>query len=211
MESTVYAASSLLWDDIEPMMKNYFKKINLGVASISFRLPKSSEEFASLAYRHLATFINDGWQALQEGNEHDQEVYERLYKELRKSIYRIMGEIIENDINFLGKPVGRSKASDLIMEKATPLLKSAFEDLTQVGTENEDRTDDLHLTISLESGKIYAEPEQVRIIPIYADESVGVRIYNMQGQLVSGQDNNALPAGCYIVRANNKTRIIIIR
>ena len=211
MESTVYAASSLLWDDIEPMMKNYFKKINLGVASISFRLPKSSEEFASLAYRHLATFINDGWQALQEGNEHDQEVYERLYKELRKSIYRIMGEIIENDINFLGKPVGRSKASDLIMEKATPLLKSAFEDLTQVGTENEDRTDDLHLTISLESGKIYAEPKQVRIIPIYADESVGVRIYNMQGQLVSGQDNNALPAGCYIVRANNKTRIIIIR
>ena len=211
MESTVYAASSLLWDDIEPMMKNYFKKINLGVASISFRLPKSSEEFASLAYRHLATFINDGWQALQEGNEHDQEVYERLYKELRKSIYRIMGEIIENDINFLGKPVGRSKASDLIMEKATPLLKSAFEDLTQVGTENEDRTDDLHLTISLESGKIYAEPEQVRIIPIHADESVGVRIYNMQGQLVSGQDNIALPAGCYIVRANNKTRKIIIR
>ena len=211
MESTVYAASSLLWDDIEPMMKNYFKKINLGVASISFRLPKSSEEFARLAYRHLATFINDGWQALQEGNEHDQEVYERLYKELRKSIYRIMGEIIENDINFLGKPVGRSKASDLIMEKATPLLKSAFEDLTQVGTENEDRTDDLHLTISLESGKIYAEPKQVRIIPIYADESVGVRIYNMQGQLVSGQDNNALPAGCYIVRANNKTRIIILR
>ena len=211
MESTVYAASSLLWDDIEPMMKNYFKKINLGVASISFRLPKSSEEFASLAYRHLATFINDGWQALQEGNEHDQEVYERLYKELRKSIYRIMGEIIENDINFLGKPVGRSKASDLIMEKATPLLKSAFEDLTQVGTENEDRTDDLHLNISLESGKIYADSETARVIPIHSDESTEVRIYNLQGRLVGTQGNITLPAGCYIVRANNKTRKIIIK
>ena len=211
MESTVYAASGLLWDDIEPIMKTYFRNINLGFTSITFRLPESSEEFASLAYRHLATFINDGWLALQEGNEHDQDVYGRLYQELRKGIYNIMGEIIEDDIYFFGKPIGRSEARDYIMEKVKPMLKSALEDLTQVGTENEDRTDDLHLNISLESGKIYADSETARVIPIHSDESTEVRIYNLQGRLVSTQGNITLPAGCYIVRANNKTRKIIIK
>ena len=211
MESTVYAASGLLWDDIEPIMKTYFRNINLGFTSITFRLPESSEEFASLAYRHLATFINDGWLALQEGNEHDQDVYGRLYQELRKGIYNIMGEIIEDDIYFFGKPIGRSEARDYIMEKVKPMLKSALEDLTQVGTENEDRTDDLHLNISLESGKIYADSETARVIPIHSDESTEVRIYNLQGRLVGTQGNITLPAGCYIVRANNKTRKIIIK
>lgn len=211
MESTVYAASGLLWDDIEPIMKTYFRDINLGFTSITFRLPESSDEFASLAYRHLATFINDGWLALQEGNEHDQDVYGRLYQELRKGIYNIMGEIIEDDIYFFGKPIGRSEARDYIMEKVKPMLKSALEDLTQVGTENEDRTDDLHLNISLESGKIYADSETARVIPIHSDESTEVRIYNLQGRLVGTQGNITLPAGCYIVRANNKTRKIIIK
>ena len=211
MESTVYAASGLLWDDIEPIMKTYFRNINLGFTSITFRLPESSDEFANLAYRHLATFINDGWLALQEGNEHDQDVYGRLYQELRKGIYNIMGEIIEDDIYFFGKPIGRSEARDYIMEKVKPMLKSALEDLTQVGTENEDRTDDLHLNISLESGKIYADSETARVIPIHSDESTEVRIYNLQGRLVGTQGNITLPAGCYIVRANNKTRKIIIK
>lgn len=211
MESTAYAASGLLWDDIEPIMKTYFRDINLGFTFITFRLPESSDEFANLAYRHLATFINDGWLALQEGNEHDQDVYGRLYQELRKGIYNIMGEIIEDDIYFFGKPIGRSEARDYIMEKVKPMLKSALEDLTQVGTENEDRTDDLHLNISLESGKIYADSETARVIPIHSDESTEVRIYNLQGRLVSTQGNITLPAGCYIVRANNKTRKIIIK
>ena len=211
MESTAYAASGLLWDDIEPIMKAYFRDINLGFTFITFRLPESSDEFANLAYRHLATFINDGWLALQEGNEHDQDVYGRLYQELRKGIYNIMGEIIEDDIYFFGKPIGRSEARDYIMEKVKPMLKSALEDLTQVGTENEDRTDDLHLNISLESGKIYADSETARVIPIHSDESTEVRIYNLQGRLVSTQGNITLPAGCYIVRANNKTRKIIIK
>ena len=211
MESTVYAASGLLWDDIEPIMKAYFRDINLGFTFITFRLPESSDEFANLAYRHLATFINDGWLALQEGNEHDQDVYGRLYQELRKGIYNIMGEIIEDDIYFFGKPIGRSEARDYIMEKVKPMLKSALEDLTQVGTENEDRTDDLHLNISLESGKIYADSETARVIPIHSDESTEVRIYNLQGRLVGTQGNITLPAGCYIVRANNKTRKIIIK
>ena len=211
MESTAYAASGLLWDDIEPIMKTYFRDINLGFTFITFRLPESSDEFANLAYRHLATFINDGWLALQEGNEHDQDVYGRLYQELRKGIYNIMGEIIEDDIYFFGKPIGRSEARDYIMEKVKPMLKSALEDLTQVGTENEDRTDDLHLNISLESGKIFADSETARVIPIHSDESTEVRIYNLQGRLVSTQGNITLPAGCYIVRANNKTRKIIIK
>ncbi len=211
MESTVYAASGLLWDDIEPIMKTYFRDINLGFTFITFRLPESSDEFANLAYRHLATFINDGWLALQEGNEHDQDVYGRLYQELRKGIYNIMGEIIEDDIYFFGKPIGRSEARDYIMEKVKPMLKSALEDLTQVGTENEDCTDDLHLNINLESGKIYADSETARVIPIHSDESTEVRIYNLQGRLVGTQGNITLPAGCYIVRANNKTRKIIIK
>ena len=211
MESTVYAASGLLWDDIEPIMKTYFRDINLGFTFITFRLPESSDEFANLAYRHLATFINDGWLALQEGNEHDQEVYGRLYKELRKGVYNIMGEVIENDIYFFGKPLGRSEARDLIMEKITPIIKSLLDDLTQVGTENEDRTDDLHLNISLESGKIYADSEKTRVIPIHSDESTEVRIYNLQGRLVGTQGNITLPAGCYIVRENNKTRKIIVK
>ena len=134
-----------------------------------------------------------------------------MYKELKEGIDNLLGEIIENDIYIWDIPIGRGTACELIMKEITPMLKSAFEDLTQVGTENEDRTDDLHLNISLESGKRYADSETTQVIPIHADETAEVRIYNMQGRLVSSKDNIALPAGCYIVRANNKTRKIIIK
>ena len=211
IEPTAYALARSYWDIIEPTMKTYCQEINLGIASVTFRLPESPEELASLVYKHLESFLKDAWLTVQEGNEPDQEAYEKLSKELRKGVYKIFGEIIENDINFLGKPLGRSEARDYIMEKATPLLKSLFEDLTHVGTENEDRTDDLHLNIDLESGKILTDTELARIVPVHAGESAKVRIYNMQGQLVSHQGNTALPAGCYIIKANSRTRKVIIR
>lgn len=211
MESSVYAASGMLWSSIEPIMKNCLKDISLGIGSITFRIPNSSEEFVRLVYKHLSTFINGGWVALQEGNEHDQGVYGRLYKELKEGIDNLLGEIIENDIYIWDIPIGRGMACELIMKEVTPILKSAFEDLTQVGTGNEDRTDDLHLNISLGSGKIYADSETARVIPIHSNETTEVRIYNMQGRLVGSQGNIALPAGCYIVRSNNKTRKIIIK
>ena len=173
MESSVYAASGMLWNSIEPIMKTYLKDISLGIGSITFRIPNSSEEFAG--------------------------------------IDNLLGEIVENDIYIFDTPIGRSVACELIMQKVTPMLNSAFEDLTQIGTENEDRTDDLHLNISLESGKIYADSETARVIPVHSDETTEVRIYNMQGRLVGSQGNIALPAGCYIVRSNNKTRKIIIK
>ena len=119
--------------------------------------------------------------------------------------------MIEYDIYILDMPMGRGTVCELIMKEVTPMLKSAFEDLTQVGTGNEDRTDDLHLNISLESGRIYADSEETRVVPIHSDETTEVQIYNMQGRLVSSHGNMALPAGCYIVRANNKTRKIIIK
>ena len=56
-----------------------------------------------------------------------------------------------------------------------------------------------------------ADSEETRVVPIHSDETTEVQIYNMQGRLVSSHGNMALPAGCYIVRANNKTRKIIIK
>ena len=211
VEPTAYALARSYWDIIEQTMKTYCQEINLGIASVTFRLPESPEELASLVYKHLESFLKDAWLTVQEGNEPDQDAYERLYKELRKGVYKIWGEIIDHDIYFLGKPVGRSEARDLIMEKATPLLKSLLEDLTNVGTENEDRTDDLRLNIDLESGKILTSPAPAQIVPVHVDESAELRIYNMQGQLVSHQGCTALPAGCYLIKANSRTKKVIIR
>ena len=210
-EVIVHTLARNYWHIIEPTMKAYCQEINLGFTSVTFRLPNSPDEFASLVYKHLESFLKEAWLAVQEGNEHDQEAYERLYKELRKSIYQICGEIIENDIYFLGKPLARSEARDLIMKKATPLLKSLFEDLTHVETENEDRTDDLHLNIDLGSGKILTDSEFARIVPVHLDESSEVKIYNMQGQLIRNQSNAALSAGCYIIISNGKTRKILVK
>ena len=211
-ESTTYALARGYWYIIEPTMKAYCQEIKIGgLASVTFRLPKSPEEIASLVYKHLESFLKEAWLTVQEGNEHDQEAYERLYKEFRKGVYKIWGEIIEKDVYLLGKPLGRSEARDYIMEKATPLLKSLFDDLTHVGTENEDRTDDLHLNIDLKSGRKLTDAELARIVPVHVDGTDVVRIYNMQGQLISNQGNTALPAGCYIIITNGKTRKILVK
>lgn len=211
MESMTYAMFREQWDFIEQTMKDYCKEIKLGFASVTFSLPNTPEEFACLTYKHLKSFINNGWLSVQEGNEYDQDVYDRYYKEVRSGVYKILGEIIENDIYLLGRPLGRNAARDLIMKKATPLLQSMFEDLTQIGTENEDRTDDLYLNIDLRSGKILSGSDPARIIPVHVDKTAEVRIYNMQGQLVSSQGNSALPAGCYIILSNGKTRKFLVR
>ena len=209
-EAMTHTLARVYWSNIEPIMKACCQEIKLGFISVTFRLPSSPDEFANLVYKHLDSFLKEAWLAVQEGNEHDQEVYERLYKELRKGVYKIFGEIIENDVFIFGKPMARSEARDLVMKKATPLLMSLLDDLTHVGTENEDRTDDLHLNIDLGSGKILTDSELARIIPVYLDESAEVRIYNMQGQLVTNQHNSALPAGCYIVITNGIARKVSV-
>ena len=209
-EAMTHTLARVYWSNIEPIMKACCQEIKLGFISVTFRLPSSPDEFANLVYKHLDSFLKEAWLAVQEGNEHDQEVYERLYKELRKGVYKIFGEIIENDVFIFGKPMARSEARDLVMKKATPLLMSLLDDLTHVGTENEDRTDDLHLNIDLGSGKILTDSELARIIPVHLDESAEVRIYNMQGQLVTNQHNSALPAGCYIVITNGIARKVSV-
>ena len=209
-EAMTHTLARVYWSNIEPIMKACCQEIKLGFISVTFRLPSSPDEFANLVYKHLDSFLKEAWLAVQEGNEHDQEVYERLYKELRKGVYKIFGEIIENDVFIFGKPMARSEARDLVMRKATPMLMSLLEDLTHVGTENEDRTDDLHLNIDLGSGKILTDSELARIIPVHLDESAEVRIYNMQGQLVTNQHNSALPAGCYIVITNGIERKVSV-
>lgn len=210
-EAITYALVRAYWHIIEPTMKAYCQEINLGIASVTFRLPASPEEFARLAYSHLESFLKEAWLTVQEGNEPDQEAYDRLYQQLRKGVYGIMGDIIEKDIYLLGKPLGRSEARDYVMEKATPLLKSLFEDLTHVGTENEDRTDDLHLNIDLKSGRKLTDAELARIVPTHLNEPAEIRIYNMQGQLINNQVICTLPAGCYIITTNSKTRKILVK
>lgn len=209
-EAMTHTLARTYWPTIEPTMKAYCHEMNLGFASVTFNLPTSPGDFANLAYKYLESFLKEAWLTVQEGNEHDQDAYERLSKELRKGVYKIFGKIIENDIYILGKPMARSEARDLVMRKATPILMSLLEDLTHVGTENEDRTDDLHLNIDLGSGKILTDSELARIIPVHLDESAEVRIYNMQGQLVTNQHNSALPAGCYIVITNGIARKVSV-
>ena len=214
MESMTYALSREQWDIIEQIMKDYFKEINLGIASVTFRLPTTPDEFASLIYKYLGSFINDGWFSVQEGNEYDQNVYDRYYKKLRSGVYKILGEIIENDIYLLGKPLGRTEARDAIMDKATPFLKSMFYDLTRVGTSDEDRTDDLHFSIDLETGKILTDsedPSDIKETQKSIDGATSVRIYNLQGQLVGNHDGNRLPSGCYLVKTSNKTIKILVK
>ena len=214
MESMTYALSREQWDIIEQIMKDYFKEINLGIASVTFRLPTTPDEFASLIYKYLGSFINDGWFSVQKGNEYDQNVYDRYYKKLRSGVYKILGEIIENDIYLLGKPLGRTEARDAIMDKATPFLKSMFYDLTHVGTTDEDRTDDLHFSIDLESGKILTDsdlPSDIKETLKSIDGATSVRIYNLQGQLVGNHDGSRLPSGCYLVKTSNKTIKILVK
>ena len=214
MESMTYALSREQWDIIEQIMKDYFKEINLGIASVTFRLPTTPDEFASLIYKYLGSFINDGWFSVQEGNEYDQNVYDSYYKKLRSGVYKILGEIIENDIYLLGKPLGRTEARDAIMDKATPFLKSMFYDLTHVGTTDEDRTDDLHFSIDLESGKILTDaelPSDIKETLKSIDGATSVRIYNLQGQLVGNHDGTRLPSGCYLVKTSNKTIKILVK
>ena len=214
MESMTYALSREQWGLIEQTMKEYFKDINLGIASVTFRLPTTPDEFASLVYKHLGSFISDGWFSVQEGNEYDQDVYDRYYKTIKSGVYKILGEIIENDIYLLGKPLGRTEARDAIMEKLTPMLQSMFYDLTHVGTINEDRTDDLHFNINLETGKILTDSEMTGITKnklTVSDNTTNISIYNLQGQLVNKHQDTALPAGCYIVKTNNRTIKILVK
>lgn len=199
------------WHIIEPAMKKYFKEINLGITSITFRLPNTPDEFADLVYKHLATFLKSAWLTLQAGNEHDQDAYDRLYKAMRKGVYSMLGEVIEKDVYVLGKPIARREIRDNIMEIATPYLKSIFEDLNNVGTENECHTDDLHLNIDLSSGRLLTDVEVALDIPTPMAETSGFQVFSLQGRLVSSRPETVLPAGCYIVRSNNQTKKILVK
>ena len=91
-EAMTHTLARTYWPTIEPTMKAYCHEMNLGFASVTFNLPTSPGDFANLAYKYLESFLKEAWLTVQEGNEHDQDAYERLSKELRKGVYKIFGK-----------------------------------------------------------------------------------------------------------------------
>lgn len=225
MRSILLSLVSQRWETIDYYLKKYSKDINLGIATVTFRMPQSPDELVDLVYRHLERFIIRGWTTLHEGNEPTHNAYGELYQELKRGVYGILGEIIENDVSVLGRPMGRRKARDIIMEWLTPMLRSFFEDLTNVETDHEDRTDDLHLNLDLETGLKLSDAEFAYRVehaePLFAirtmngyirvDGAQDISIYNLQGQIVSHSSEAFVPTGCYIVHADGQIKKIWVR
>lgn len=221
-----YTVSSIYWESINSLMKRYCKDIHLLFTSITFRLPKTPEELVDLVFRYLESFIIKGFTIVYEGNEHHQDAYENMYKELKRGVYNILGEIIENDIYVLGRPMARRKACDMVMEEVMSMMKSILEDLNYIGTAHENRTDDLHFNIDLQTGRMLTDAEFENRMEktveqpitirtsrghIRVEGAINVSIYNLQGQIVSNCNEVFVPTGSYIVHADDQIKKIRVR
>lgn len=213
------AAMRSNWGSIQTVLNKYNMSLKIGSATFSCHMPETPEALIDLLFRHMGNTIIESVLIMHDGNEHQQNAYERLKGDYKRGFYDALGELIDKDVTVLGKPIGRNKAHNMIMEAVTPLLKSILDDINHLDTVDESRTDDLQLHITIGENKqglgIETLDTRQRINVnngvISVEGAEHVLIANMRGETVGLSRQTRVPQGPYIVKADGRVRKVLVR
>lgn len=134
--------SRKLWPKMSGRMEQFKQMLGMQGIDVS-KLPQSAQEMNELLLRHMREPLIDGMLTVSRGDEnvHNAAV---VVDGIKQGVVGMMVELLGDE----GIAVGDFLIEELF-PRVEPILSSALEDLNQVGTDYESKTDDHLLEISL--------------------------------------------------------------
>lgn len=133
--------SGKAWRTIGGRMGQLKRMLEQGGGEVN--LPETQQEATQLALRHLREVLSRTLLAIVEGNENEKD-YESIIEQGKQGIRAMINEVAPEQADNLWEFFLAE-----VYPRLDPLVRSVLEDRNAVGTPNESRTDDLHLTINL--------------------------------------------------------------
>lgn len=167
-------------------------------------IPADNDELAALAFEAFGATFEKVVFTTDEANENLKGAADEILEQLKADCVKACDLIFDNQ-NTDTRAFLATILQLTLMDRAEPVIKSMLNDVSFMGTPDENQTDDLYLTVDLsygESGIPSVLPDNV--------QPVETAVYTLSGIKVSTSMNH-LPKGVYVVRQGNETWKIMIR
>lgn len=132
--------SRKLWPKINGRMDQLKQMLEMQGMEVT-KLPQNAQELSDLLLRHMREPLIKGLLTMSRGNENARNstvVIDGIKQGVKGMMVELLGDEGEMMAEFL---------IDEMFPRVEPMLKSALEDINQVGTENESKTDDRTLSV----------------------------------------------------------------
>ena len=167
-------------------------------------IPADNDELAALAFEAFGATFEKVVFTTDEANENLKGAADEILEQLKADCVKACDLIFDNQ-NTDTRAFLATILQLTLMDRAEPVIKSMLNDVSFMGTPDENQTDDLYLTVDLsygESGIPSVLPDNV--------QPAETAVYTLSGIKVSTSMNH-LPKGVYVVRQGNETWKIMIR
>ena len=167
-------------------------------------IPTDNDELAALAFEAFGATFEKVVFTTDEANENLKGAADEILEQLKADCVKACDLIFDNQ-NTDTRAFLATILQLTLMDRAEPVIKSMLNDVSFMGTPDENQTDDLYLTVDLsygESGIPSVLPDNV--------QPAEMAVYTLSGIKVSTNMNH-LPKGVYVVRQGNETWKIMIR
>lgn len=201
-ETLVYSIA-----DLVPRYMSTFNEMLAGFADVpEFAgviddVPQDPDELSAIAYEAFSETFRKVIFTIFEGNEHLKDAYSNIMKQLevdcRKACDLVFDHQSADTRAFLATTM-----SIYFSEYAGDVVKSMLSDVSNMGTDLADQTDDLYLSIDLATGL-----SGIKSAPV---AECAKAIYTIGGTYC-GQRLQGLSPGIYIVRQGTKARKVAIK
>ena len=167
-------------------------------------IPADNDELAALAFEAFGATFEKVVFTTDEANENQKGAADEILEQLKADCVKACDLIFDNQ-NADTRAFLATILQLTLMDRAEPVIKSMLNDVSFMGTPDENQTDDLYLTVDLS----YGESGIPSVLPDDM-QPAETAVYTLSGIKVSTSMNH-LPKGVYVVRQGNETWKIMIR
>ena len=167
-------------------------------------IPADNDELAALAFEAFGATFEKVVFTTDEANENLKGAADEILEQLKADCVKACDLIFDNQ-NTDTRAFLATILQLTLMDRAEPVIKSMLNDVSFMGTPDENQTDDLYLTVDLS----YGESGIPSVLPDNM-QPAETAVYTLSGIKVSTSMNH-LPKGVYVVRQGNETWKIMIR
>ena len=165
-------------------------------------VPQDPDELSDIAYKAFGETFKKVIFTIYEGNEYLKDGYQEIMTQL-ESDCRTACDLVFDQQSADTRAFLSYSMAIYFSEYAGDIIKSMLSDISYMGTDLADQTDDLFLSVDLQTGRS-------GITDMKVDSRKGMSVFGIDGTYM-GNKLEGLPHGIYVVRQAGKVRKVAVR
>ncbi len=171
-----------------------------GFESVLEDVPSDPDVLADIACEAFGETMRKVIFTTSEGNEHLKDAVDNVINQLEADC-KVAADLVFDNQNAPTRAFLATSLYLFMLDNAETLLKSMLSDISYLGTEDADQTDDLYHTVLL------GDEAGIRTVDDNCQREL--LVYTVSGQCL-GKRHSGLPKGIYIIKSGNTSRKITI-